>query len=149
MDVCVVVNPPLTQPQAQAFGDVHDRMRELFIVQGLESWEPALIAQTEQDLAALRNWTASYRSSAWLAGMAHWAARCLIFWRDGKMLAKSAALRHEIDRGSAFADAFQLALMVRTEGRGAAEQYRTQLLRHLERSAGAWADQIERAVHER
>ncbi len=51
-----------------------------------------------------------------LAGMLHWAARSLVFWRDGRLLSKSAALKSEIVRNSSLAKAFGLALKVRDQG---------------------------------
>ena len=55
----------------------------------------------------------------WLAGIMHWLARSIVFWRDGVMLSKTAALEHEIAGGSPFADAFGLALALRQEGSAA------------------------------
>lgn len=71
--------------------------------------------------------TADTQGPIMLAGLLHWAARSLVFWRDGVMLAKSAALRHESDSGSPFADAFQLALDVREKGSAHASTYDTAL----------------------
>jgi len=91
---------------------------------------PSLVAQAETDLRAFRAWDRSQQSAIWLAGMLHWAARSLVFWRDGAMLSKSAALEHEISHGSPFAAAFQTALMVRREGSAVATRYHPELRRY-------------------
>ena len=101
------------------------------------------MVQTETDLAALRAWDRAAQSAIWLAGMLHWAARSLVFWRDGTMLSKSASLEHEIARGSSFADAFQLALQIRREGSAVAARHHSELERYYGRIALDLAYEIE------
>ena len=79
-----------------------------------------------------------------LAGLLHWAARSLAFWRDGVLLPKSAALKHEIARSSPFAAAFGLALDVREQGSACAGEYE-EALRDVFRESG----QAINAEHER
>lgn len=78
--------------------------------------------------------------------MLHWAARSLVFWRDGAMLSKSAALEHEIAHGSPFAAAFQTALMVRREGSAVATRYHPELRRYYGQMTLDLAHEIERDV---
>lgn len=67
-------------------------------------------------------------SGLWLASMLHWAARSLVFWRDGVMLSKTAALEHEIAGGSPYSPAFKLALEHRKQGSAFAKAHYQQLL---------------------
>jgi predicted nucleotidyltransferase len=55
------------------------------------------------------------------AALLHWAARSLVFWRDGELVGKSEALAREIRRGDAPAEAFALALACREEGTASAQ----------------------------
>jgi len=110
----------------------------------------ALVGQTEQDLAPLRRWNDhSEQSALWVAGMLHWIAQSLVFWRDGDMMSKSAALRGEIERGSVFADAFRLALEVREAGSATAASHHSELRRHFGRVARPAAREIERQMRGR
>jgi hypothetical protein len=70
-----------------------------------------------------------------LAGLLHWVARSFVFWRDCVLVAKSAALRQEIDRGSPFADVFSLALDVREQGSASAAEHE-EALRKVFRESG-------------
>jgi hypothetical protein len=90
----------------------------------------ALLDMTLQDLQKYFNdssATASRAGPIMLAGLLHWAARSLVFWREGIMLPKSAALRREIETGSPFVEAFRLALEVRALGSACAASRETQL----------------------
>jgi hypothetical protein len=107
----------------------------------------ALVRMAERDLRALTGWDRSEKSAVWLASTLHWIARSLVFWRDGKMLSKSAALRHEIDRHSPFAAAFQLALKIRQEGSATAVQHDDELRRHFGDVAPDAAREIERNMN--
>ena len=77
-----------------------------------------------------------------MAGTLHWIARSIVFWRDGVMASKSGALRREIKRGSPHAGAFALALEIRRRGARHAEEYRTELSNHLDRTARSSAREI-------
>jgi len=210
VDVCVVLETPITPEEGQSIGNVHDRLRERFISEGCESWESgqavegsyvpvelvtdeklempcytaggstrkwavchpispfdrymlahfghllsgvaapftppcrqSLVSQAETDLSVLRTWNHSEQSAIWLAGMLHWAARSLVFWRDGKMLSKSAALEHEIAHGSPFSTAFQLALAIRREGSRTAADHHAELKRHFSPVAVDLAQEID------
>ena len=66
------------------------------------------------DVSDEREWHA--RSPLWLAAITHWFARSSVFWRDGEMLSKTAALEREISNGSPFAVEYELALRLRREG---------------------------------
>ena len=104
-----------------------------------------LVRQSERDLRDLRVWDhGEGRSAIWLCGMLHWIARSLVFWRDGQMLSKSGALRHEIHCESQFADAFGLALDIRDQGSAAAAGYRDELRGFVGQVAGAAAEEIEK-----
>jgi hypothetical protein len=107
--------------------------------------ETDLAVQTENDLRSLVDWDAGEgHSSIWLAGMLHWIARSIVFWRDGRMLSKSAALRVEIDRGSPYAEAFGLALELRKKGAAAASDFLPDLHRHYTEMARPAAEDILR-----
>lgn len=84
------------------------------------------------------------QSAIWLCGMLHWLARSLVFWRDGRMLSKSAALRHEIDGGSRFWEAFGLALDIREQGSAAAAGHREELRGLMGQVAVAGAEEMEK-----
>jgi hypothetical protein len=73
----------------------------------------SLVSPSEQQL----------KSSIWLAGMMQWIARSIVFWRDGVMMSKTAALEHEIVAGSPFAEQFKLALRFRREGSAATRSH--------------------------
>jgi hypothetical protein len=109
----------------------------------------SLSAQAEIDLRAFFAWNSSEQSAIWLAGMLHWAARSLVFWRDGTMLSKSAALEHEIVHGSPFAAAFQTALTIRREGSAVAEGYREELTGYFCRMACDLVQEIGRYLKAR
>lgn len=74
----------------------------------------ALRAALRRDLDALE--LGVDRPPAWLAGVLHWGARSLAFWRDGRLLPKGQALDGEIARGGALAPAFAFARQMRNEG---------------------------------
>jgi len=213
VDVCVVLQSPITQEEGESVGDIHDRMYDRFVSGGAEGWESgqgvegpyipielvedesveapcysaggttrkwevcqpispfdryilahfsralsgssvsfrppselSLAAQTEADLAALQAWDRAAQSAIWLAGMLHWAARSLVFWRDGTMLPKSAALEREIAQNSPFADVFRLALAIRREGSAVAARHHQELKRYYSQMALDLANEIERDV---
>ncbi|MDJ0973165.1 MAG: nucleotidyltransferase domain-containing protein [Planctomycetota bacterium] len=90
--------------------------------------EPARIEPPTED--ALRNRTAAFVEEAarppseatpiWFASMIQLLARALVYWREGTLVSKSAALERLIQNGDAQADDFALALRVRLEGSAAA-----------------------------
>jgi len=104
----------------------------------------ALIAHALEGVDSLRRWNESERSAIWLAGMLHWAARSLIFWRDGKMLSKSAALEYEIARESPYAAAFRLALAIRREGSERAAEHHAELMTHFKQIASGLVNDMAR-----
>ncbi len=88
----------------------------------------ALVVQLREDLPQLVEPDhARLSSSIWLAGTIHWIARSVVFWRDGVMLSKTAALEQEIEAGSPFADAYELALRLRREGSAATRDHLPEL----------------------
>lgn len=77
----------------------------------------SLMHQLEEDLRSIESPSQGcLNSSIWLAGIMHWLARSIVFWREGILLSKTAALEHEIAGNSPFAEAFRLALQLRREG---------------------------------
>ncbi len=96
-----------------------------------------LARQTREDLATLSGYEG--QSSIWLCGMLHWLARTVVFWRDGVMLSKTAALEKEIAAKAVLCDAYAIALTARKEGSANAAKYRPELLR-LYPKAVEWAD---------
>lgn len=85
-----------------------------------------LAKQTLEDMATLSEY--ERQSGIWLCGMMHWLARTIVFWRDGIMLSKSAALYKEISGGSPYKKVYELALQARQEGSMHAGKYRDELL---------------------
>lgn len=55
-------------------------------------------------------------SALWLAGMVHWVARSVIFWRDGRLVGKTYAMQNEIATHHPLADYYVLPLEVRLNG---------------------------------
>ena len=106
----------------------------------------ALAEQTARMLAEIRRQVSGSPSAIWLCGIQHWLARSLVFWRDGDLVAKSAALRREVAQGSPFAGAFVLALRIREEGSAVANQHREALQRRFDECALACVAEIERAM---
>jgi predicted nucleotidyltransferase len=86
----------------------------------------ALKIQLKQDVESLGRF--EEYPALWLAGILHWIPRSLIFWRDGILLSKTAALEHEIDADSPFAAIFTKALELRKHGHVAAEEAYQELL---------------------
>ena len=213
VDVCVVVNAPVSEGEASVLGTIHDEMGERFLRGHAAGWrsgqaieacyipEPlvrdsgrqmpcyvagdqagrlcighplppfdrevlarfggclmgpslafsrptraALVEQTARMLAEIRRQVSGSPSAIWLCGIQHWLARSLVFWRDGDLVAKSAALRREVAQGSPFAAAFELALRIREEGSAVANQYREALRRQFDACALACVAEIERAM---
>ncbi len=213
VDVCVVVNPPVSETAGVALGKIHDRMRDRFVHERISGWmsgqvvegsyiprelvgdeqkrmpcytaggssrrwalghpvsafdrymlahfgrtiagaptrftpprKQSLIAQSKRDLADLRRRASSQQSDIWLCGTLHWLARCLIFWRDGKLLSKSSALQHELEKGSPYSDAFRLASQIRREGSAAAAQHHQALRQHFDTCALPCAEEIDAAI---
>ena len=105
-----------------------------------------LAEDTLGQVADLRDPNALERSAIWHAGLLHWVARSIVFWRDGLLVSKTAALKQEIQAESPFADAFRLALMVRGAGSAAATNYRDQLRSAFASVALAAADSVEALV---
>jgi len=108
-----------------------------------------LVSQAHHDITDLRNHDAAKQSSIWLCGMFHWLARSLVFWRDGAMLSKSAALEQMIAAGSDHAEAFSLALEIRRRGSASAARHQKALLQHFRKHALACADELESVIRER
>ncbi len=109
----------------------------------------ALLEMTTKDLNSLED--AARNPEGYgvgtIASLLHWAARSLIFWRDGVLLAKSAALRNEINSGSPFAEAFQLALAVRERGREYLPQYENAIRNILRQFGSAICKEHTRLLH--
>ncbi len=191
VDVCVVLDKPISDSEAVQIGGVHDDMRERFIRGRKNNWKSgqviegpyipvdlatnpgktdfcyiaggttrklancnpispfdrymlshygccyfgrsisfpppkreSLICQLHKDLSQLDE-PGEYHlnSSIWLAGITHWIARSIVFWRDGMMLSKTAALEHEIEAGSPFAESYRLSLRLRKEGSASTGHY--------------------------
>jgi len=87
--------------------------------------------QAQADIHSFRAWEG--QSAMWLTGMLHWFARSLVFWRDGKMLSKTAALRHEIERRPDYVEALYLALNIRLKGSYIVGHYVEELKSHYSR----------------
>ena len=105
-----------------------------------------LAQDTLGQVADLRHPKALDRSPIWHAGMLHWVARSIVYWRDDRLISKTAALEQEIQSKSPFSDNFRLALTVRREGSAAAESYRDRLQSAFGSVAVAAADCIETLV---
>ena len=65
-----------------------------------------------------------------------------MFWRDGVMLSKTAALEREIANGSPFADVYAAALRLRREGRAATFPHLDEMRWHFQMIAGPAARAI-------
>ena len=95
----------------------------------------ALKAQSIRDAGQFAHPPAGCLQSAlWLAGIMHWLARTLVFWRNGVLLSKTAALEREIAAGGPLADAFRLPLTLRREGSATAHRYLEELRAHYLRN---------------
>jgi len=70
-------------------------------------------------------------SGIMMAGIIQDTARIIVFWRDGVLLSKTAALEREIAGGSLFADAYRLALHLRKAGSAKCEGHRDELRARL------------------
>jgi hypothetical protein len=106
---------------------------------------PALVAQFYTDVHRL---LAPPRdpSAVWFAGMIHWTARSLAFWRDGILLGKTRALEQEIAAGSPFAGAMRAALECRQAG-SLATRIRLEKMRgHFEAVARPASEALVRTV---
>jgi hypothetical protein len=66
-----------------------------------------------------------------LAGLIQEIARQTVFWRDGRLLSKSEAMRREIERGSADAAAYALAQRLRAAGTRACVDHENDLRRTM------------------
>jgi hypothetical protein len=215
VDVCVVVNQPVSETEGKALGEIHDRMRDLFIRTHRAGWasgqaiggyyiprelvtdsdrkmpcytaggttrrwaqdnpvspfdrymlahfgsiiagedtkfappsDESLVTQARADIAQLRESDPAKQSSIWLCGMFHWLARSLVFWREGTMISKSAALKRGIDTNSKYADAFLLALEIRQRGSAAAAAQHEILLQNFEKHALPCADELESLIEQ-
>ncbi len=108
---------------------------------------PDLKAQLRQDLASLVSPNqAQLDSSIWLASMIHWIARSIVFWRDGVMMSKRAALKQEIESGSPFAEQFKLALRFHREGSAATRDHLAELRENFLAIAQPAADMMNQLV---
>ncbi len=103
-----------------------------------------LIRQTKGDIETLGKWRT--QSAIWLASMLHWLARCIVFWRDGQMLSKTAALEYELSHSSPYADAFHLALNLRRGRSADTATWLETLLRYYREMADAAAQDIRRYI---
>jgi hypothetical protein len=187
VDVCVILDEPITEDEGRAIGALHDEMAQRSIEHGADGWRsgqaiegpyvplplagdpnavapcyaaggttrryavghpvtpfdrytlahfgrtltgpdvefapPSRASLVEQGRADLRLLAEPHPSCLdapiWMAGITHWLARSMVFWRDGVMLSKTAALQQEITGGSPFARAFEMALALRMEGSAA------------------------------
>jgi hypothetical protein len=97
---------------------------------------------THEAMASAQAWLpgrlsrpATEHSSIMLAGLLQEIARTIVFFRDGKMVGKSAALESEIRSGDEFRDPYRLALDVRRAGSRTADERRPELVRAYERVA--------------
>ncbi|MBC8443335.1 hypothetical protein H8D79_01270 [PVC group bacterium] len=70
-------------------------------------------------------------SGIMMAGIIQDTARTIVFWRDGALLSKTAALEHEIAGGSPFVAAYRLALHLRKIGSAKCEAHRDELRARL------------------
>ncbi|MFC1525238.1 hypothetical protein ACFL6X_00325 [Candidatus Latescibacterota bacterium] len=106
----------------------------------------ALVKQTREELAWLEPDRSAVESAIWMAGVFHWLARAIAYWRDGEILSKSAALRREIGLGSPLSSAYSLALELRIAGSRQAAGRRDELSRHFRQQAGGARDEIARLL---
>jgi len=103
-----------------------------------------LCNQAETDLHSLHSW--KNQSAIWLTGMLHWFARSIVFWRDGTMLSKTAALLHEIERGSIYTEPLELALTIRREGSTTAVNYMDASRNHYSRFADSFFTELQQVI---
>ncbi len=108
-----------------------------------------LVAQSKEDIGNLISpGDEILNSSIWLTGMLHWIARSMIFWRDGELLSKTAALEREVAAGSTFAEPFRLALRLRKAGSTATKSHLEELRTHFISIAKEAGEQLERFLNE-
>jgi hypothetical protein len=215
VDVCVILDRPVSEGEGATLGALHDDMAAHFIERGAEGWrsgqaiegpyipiglasdagasapcyvaggttrrftishpvtpfdryllahsgrtlqgpqvefappEPqALAKQARTDLHLISEpHPGCLDSPIWLAGIMHWLARSIVFWRDGVMLSKTRALEREISNGSSFAGAFDLALELRRGGSalcaGRLEELRRNFLAIAPQAAGLLGELID------
>jgi hypothetical protein len=216
VDVCVVVDGPVSEDEGHRLGQIHDEMRDRFLRDRVGGWQSGqgiegfyipqglvtddklelpcytaggstrlwhvghpvspfdrlvlarfgahlhgeamafrppemsdLAAQTLRDLTSFREHDYRNSSAIWLCGVQHWLARSLVFWRDGELVSKSAALQRETEASSPYAEAFSLALQLRQEGSAATSPRRDELLRAFETHGLPCMNAVEQAVRER
>ena len=77
--------------------------------------------------ALLRPDHADAASAISMTGVIQDIARTAVFWRDGEMLSKGAALEREIANRGPFADAYRLALQLRKAGSATCDDHRTEV----------------------
>ena len=205
IDVCVVVDKPVSENTGRQIGLIHDRMRATYLDSGtwrsgqvIEGYYIPLEMAGDKNLCnscyiaggTTRKWAVCNpvmpfdrymlahfgkacvgetvffagpaeedlkqqcmddlkhvrvyedQSAIWLAGMLHWLARSLVFWRDGQMLSKSAALQREIDSNSRYREAFKLALALRRAGSTVAGEHFAELYTLYSRLADTVADEL-------
>lgn len=103
-----------------------------------------LVAELQEDINdIIQADEGALRSPIWMGGMLQSVARAMVFWRDGKLLSKTAALEHEIASGSPFSEAFRLALWLRQTGSAEAQKHVGELRKHLTSIGRKAADQLE------
>ena len=103
--------------------------------------------QAETDLRSLSEWET--QSAIWLTGILHWLARSLVFWREGVMLSKTAALQNEIMHSSPYSEAFDLALTIRKKGSANAAVHLEELRNHYSRFAESFTEELRKFVAEK
>jgi len=100
--------------------------------------------QAEIDVSSLMSWKS--QSAVWLAAMLHWMARSLVFWRDGRLLSKTAALQHEISRDCMWEQAFDLALSIRREGSDSAAMHKKELQEYYAHFSERLSSELRRFI---
>lgn len=216
IDVCVVLDNPVSQGEGLRIGRVHDEMQERFVHQREGGWKSgqvieglyipleiathsdatdlcyiagttvrklaecnpvspfdrymlahsavcyfgerasfvppkreSLVRQLREDLQLLTSERDEcLNSSIWLAGLIHWIARAIVFWRDGVMVSKTVALKGEIEAGSPFSEAYRLALRLREQGSQATEAHLGKLRKNFLLIAQPAADLLKKLVEE-
>lgn len=71
-------------------------------------------------------------SAIWFAMKIFDIGRSVVFWRDGVLMSKTAAMKHEIDLEGPFTDSYRLALACREQCKAFAEVHLSDLSRCFE-----------------
>jgi hypothetical protein len=107
-----------------------------------------LVGQLLEDVGALEAAGETPHTAIWHAAMLHWIARSLVYWREGELVSKTAALERVIAEGGPLSEAFRLALRVRMEGSAAAASHEDELRGALLSAAGPAADRLRSLAEE-